>query len=270
MWSEFIERNPEMSTWSLLLFAWLLWGMSHPFFIINVPERLTKCSNRPQKPTVPALPQPIILQQHAKKTTEAAISSPLHLVAIPALPPPTVDTLPTTNLSTFSQSLKPFKTITLIPYSSNIYLRPCNRILPSDINTTGLTHLIFAFAAFDPVTFYITPVTQADYGLYPQFTSLKSKTLETWIAIGGSTFSQPGLMFNAWSDMTQSAANRAVFIQSLMQFFEDWGFQGVDLDWEFPGLSYLGGDSNDTENLVLLVKEMREAFGTKYGISSVL
>jgi chitinase len=113
-------------------------------------------------------------------------------------------------------------------------------------------------------------VTQADYGLYPQFTCLKSKTLETWIAIGGSTFSQPGPMFNAWSNMTQSATNRAVFIQSLMQFFEDWGFQGVDLDWEFPGVPYLGGDSNDTENLVLLVKEMREAFGTKYGISSVL
>lgn len=51
---------------------------------------------------------------------------------------------------------------------------------------------------------------------------------------------------------------------------EKWGFQGADLDWEYPASDVRGGRPEDTANLVLLVKEMRAAFGSKYGISSIL
>ena len=47
-------------------------------------------------------------------------------------------------------------------------------------------------------------------------------------------------------------------------------FQGADLDWEYPASPERGGKPADTANLVLLVKEMRAAFGTTYGLSSVL
>ena len=49
-----------------------------------------------------------------------------------------------------------------------------------------------------------------------------------------------------------------------------WGFQGVDIDWEFPAQPDYGGKVEDTANLALLVKEMRTAFGTKYGMSIAL
>lgn len=39
----------------------------------------------------------------------------------------------------------------------------------------------------------------------------------------------------------------------------------VDLDWEYPGSPERGGTEDDTANLVLLVQEMRAAFGTSYG-----
>ena len=47
-------------------------------------------------------------------------------------------------------------------------------------------------------------------------------------------------------------------------------FQGVDLDWEFPGQAVNGGNSNDKANLVSLLSEMRTSFGTDFGISLTL
>ena len=70
--------------------------------------------------------------------------------------------------------------------------------------------------------------------------------------------------------MASSSANRAAFISSLKSFMSKYGFQGVDLDWEYPGTSERGGVRADTENLVSLVSEMRAAFGTQYGISLTL
>ncbi|OJK00810.1 glycoside hydrolase family 18 protein [Aspergillus aculeatus ATCC 16872] len=94
-------------------------------------------------------------------------------------------------------------------------------------------------------------------------------TIETWISVGGWAFTDAGSTQTAWSNMVSSAANRAAFISSLEQFMITYGFDGVDLDWENPGASDRGGSSEDGANSVLLVKQMRSAFGTKYGISPV-
>ncbi|MCJ1479344.1 hypothetical protein MMC13_008029 [Lambiella insularis] len=70
--------------------------------------------------------------------------------------------------------------------------------------------------------------------------------------------------------MAATSGNRAAFISSVVAFMEKWGFQGVDIDWEYPATPVRGGQPEDTENLVSLVKEMRAAFGTNYGLSSIL
>lgn len=67
--------------------------------------------------------------------------------------------------------------------------------------------------------------------------------------------------------MTSTQTNRATFISSLQSFLSNHSFQGVDLDWEFPGIAARGGNSADKANFASLVSEMRTAFGTNYGIS---
>ncbi|KAH8797670.1 bacteriodes thetaiotaomicron symbiotic chitinase [Xylogone sp. PMI_703] len=152
--------------------------------------------------------------------------------------------------------------------ASNVRDRLCNRIDPAHINTTGLTHLYFAFASIDPQTFAVVPTDPEDEPIYSQFTSLKTSSLETWIGIGGFDFSDPGTATHTtWSDMCSNEANREKFISSLISFMEQYGFQGADLDWEYPANADRGGKPEDTGNYVSLVKEMRAAFGTKYGIS---
>ncbi|KAF2155198.1 glycoside hydrolase family 18 protein [Myriangium duriaei CBS 260.36] len=156
--------------------------------------------------------------------------------------------------------------------ANNLIDRACNKITPSQIDTTGLTHLNFAFAKFDPKTFAIVPGNPMHVDLYREFTALNKKNnLKTWIAIGGFDFSDAKeSTHTAWSNMTAFPETRAAFIKSLGDFMALYGFQGVDLDWEYPGTPERGGQRADTENLVSLVKEMRHAYGSTYGISLTL
>jgi chitinase len=147
--------------------------------------------------------------------------------------------------------------------------RGCDKIWPNQIDTTALTHLVFAFLFIDPRTFQVTPVdSQVDIPLYTEFTALKSRRLQTWIAVGGSALNDPNTpTYTTFSDMASTPENRAAFIRSIIAFMDKYGFQGVDLDWETPTLGYRGGRPVDFSNVVQLTREMRAAFGTKYGIS---
>ena len=49
-----------------------------------------------------------------------------------------------------------------------------------------------------------------------------------------------------------------------------YSFDGVDLDWEYPAADDRGGVGSDTANYVLLVQEMKSAFGSNYGLSMTL
>lgn len=112
--------------------------------------------------------------------------------------------------------------------------RVCMSKTPSDLDATGFTHLVFAFAYFHPTTFQITPMDAADIPLYSEFTGLKSRkaSLRTWIAIGGWSFNDPVNVPDtqrAFSDMSSSSESCAAFIRSCLQFMQTYGFDGVDL-----------------------------------------
>lgn len=54
---------------------------------------------------------------------------------------------------------------------------------PENIDTTGLTHLIFSFATIDPTTFAVNPMHPYDEKLYSDFLALKDGS-NKWIGIG--------------------------------------------------------------------------------------
>jgi chitinase len=86
------------------------------------------------------------------------------------------------------------------------------------------------------------------------------------ISIGGWT---RGENFHA---MALTAANRAIFIQSIIDFFKAYPFiDGIDIDWEYPGINRekdpndqydrgCPGGPEDTKNYTALLQEIRAAY----------
>jgi chitinase len=106
-----------------------------------------------------------------------------------------------------------------------------------------------------------------DEDLYPRFTNLKSYSpgMKVFISVGG--WDAGGAI---WSDMVSTEDNRATFIKSAVSFMRTYGFDGIDLDWEYPSASDRGGVAADKENLVTFLMELKTACGSKYGISATL
>ena len=60
-----------------------------------------------------------------------------------------------------------------------------------------------------------------------------------------------------YSSMAADASKRQVFIKSALEFILQHGFDGLDIDWEYP--AQRGGSPQDKVNFVTLLKEVREA-----------
>lgn len=51
--------------------------------------------------------------------------------------------------------------------------------------------------------------------------------------------------------MVSNTANRQAFISSLTNFMSTYGFDGVDIDWEYPGVSTIRDPLGCSERLTM-------------------
>jgi len=130
-------------------------------------------------------------------------------------------------------------------------------VSPSSLSTTGLTHVIYSFAGIVNGKLDAYNGVADEYSAYQDFNTLKSKGVKTLIAVGGWTFDQS--LFTA---VASTASTRDEFALSCVQFMEQHGFDGLDIDWEYPVTRQ--GVQEDYANLVLLMEALRSAFGTTY------
>lgn len=91
------------------------------------------------------------------------------------------------------------------------------------------------------------------YGCVKQLYLLKQqdRSLKVLLSIGGWTYS------SKFSTVAADITLRQNFVSSTVQLVTDWGFDGVDLDWEFNAYTPASGDA---QNFVQLLKEVRSAF----------
>ncbi|KAJ7155607.1 glycosyl hydrolases family 18-domain-containing protein [Mycena filopes] len=157
-----------------------------------------------------------------------------------------------------------------IPTKPTIELnhRACMSYTPEKISAETLTHINFAFALISS-SFNVVEMTEGDSDLWKRTTALKSRnpTLQVFLSIGGWTFNDPPTQ-KIFSDLVGSAANTKTFISSLLKVFEAYGFDGLDVDWEYPGASDRGGIPADTKNYVTFMAAVKQAFsGPGYGLT---
>jgi chitinase len=129
-----------------------------------------------------------------------------------------------------------------------------------EIPVDQLTHLNIAFGYIDK-EFRITNMDGMNADMYKNAGHLKAKNpdLKIIIALGGWTFSDPGPWQDIFPSLAATPSNRATFIKNLWGFLDEYGYDGVDIDWEYPGAKDRGGSEQDGANFVSLIKELRAA-----------
>jgi len=139
--------------------------------------------------------------------------------------------------------------------------KACEHMEPDEIPVNDLSHLIFAFGFITPDDYKITNMADVRPELFKDITFLKNKNpdLTIMIALGGWTHNDPGRFQKVFSTMVASSASRKKFIDNLLGFLSEYGFDGVDFDWEYPGAKDRGGTEADGVNYTQFLKELRAA-----------
>ncbi len=143
----------------------------------------------------------------------------------------------------------------------------------SDIPAASLTHVNYAFANLANGSIALgDPYADIDRfypgdcwnpgcrrGSFHQLELLKQRFphLRTLISVGGWTWS------GQFSDAVLTPTSRATFAQSIVDFVDQYGFDGADIDWEYPvsgGLASNVTRPQDRQNYTLFLQELRARF----------
>ena len=131
----------------------------------------------------------------------------------------------------------------------------------STLDATCLTHINYAHGRFkNPKTGDGGIVISEGGDLMKKVLALKEKkpTLKVMLMIGGW-----GEHADGFSEMAKDPAKRTEFCQSCKSHIDTYGFDGIDIDWEYPGggPSTNGQSAADPANFVLVLKELRQTIG---------
>jgi len=142
--------------------------------------------------------------------------------------------------------------------SWSVYRKGQGKFSVEDIDPTLCTHLVYAFAGLNSTTnsiYSLDPHYDITNGAYRRAIALKKRnpSLQVTIAVGGWTEGSAN-----YSAMARDVTKRKQFIDSVIAFIKEHKFDGLDLDWEYPGSR--GGSKDDKENFVKLCKELRSVF----------
>ncbi|WP_110291289.1 glycoside hydrolase family 18 protein [Lachnotalea glycerini] len=136
---------------------------------------------------------------------------------------------------------------------------------PNQINATKLTHINYAFANISSDLKLTLGYPDIDQNNIKLLNSLKNSNpdLKTLISVGGWNWS------DKFSDAALTDASRTAFANSCVDFINKYGFDGIDIDWEYPvsgGLATNKTRPADKKNFTLLLQKIREKLderGTK-------
>jgi chitinase len=126
---------------------------------------------------------------------------------------------------------------------------------PETLPLDKLTHIIFSFAKvignemkFENDSTAIMLIKLVDQ-------KKKHPHLKVMIACGGWGGS------GGFSEMARSVENRKKFVESVVRFIKEYKLDGLDIDWEYPGMTGIGNPyiPEDKENFTSLMRELKEA-----------
>uniref|UniRef100_A0A1B0D7M5 Chitinase n=1 Tax=Phlebotomus papatasi TaxID=29031 RepID=A0A1B0D7M5_PHLPP len=145
------------------------------------------------------------------------------------------------------------------------YRQGGGKFVPEDIDPELCTHIVYGFAVLNRETLTIQPHdswADLDNKFYERVVAFKKKGVKVTMAIGGWNDSAG----DKYSRLVLSPSARSRFVQHVREFIEKYGFDGLDLDWEYPVCWQVDcnkGSSNEKEGFVELVRELSREFRPK-------
>ncbi|KAL5005913.1 hypothetical protein ScPMuIL_017071 [Solemya velum] len=149
-----------------------------------------------------------------------------------------------------------FKRVCYFTSWSSKVEKPEARFEITDIDTSLCTHLIYAFAKIDTSNMRLMKYQDDDdsgqfdnKGRFYDFTRLKNQNpdLVTLLSVGGQSLSA------GFIHVVATSKTMRLFARNCVIFLRDRNFDGLDVDWEFPGDIY-------RDSFTTLLKVMREEF----------
>ncbi|KAK5624758.1 hypothetical protein RRF57_000476 [Xylaria bambusicola] len=184
--------------------------------------------------------------------TNSGLPTPTSIGGLPPPPPPPAS--------------GPFRGYKNAVYFTNWGISQEN-YLPQRLPVDDLSHVLYAFADITPNGTIISadPVVDLDqkypddnhwekghnaYGAVKQLYIHKkwNRQLKVLLSVGGGQYS------HKFAAATSTEMRRQTFAKSAVKLVTDWGFDGIDIDWEYPT------NEVEKERLVKLVAACRAAF----------
>ena len=133
-----------------------------------------------------------------------------------------------------------------------------------------LTHINYAFAElYVRDGKYVGFKLQGNESRFQQIVNVKKQhpELKLCLSFSHTVANSDNYQAGGFSVMSSTEEGRKAFAEDCLAFVRKWGIDGIDIDWEFPGISWSGhacDPAHDVENYTLLMKQLRATLGNQY------
>ncbi|KAJ8962574.1 hypothetical protein NQ318_000967 [Aromia moschata] len=129
----------------------------------------------------------------------------------------------------------------------------------SNVDSSLCTHVIYAFVGLGAdykITNLDTWESNDTYGYkgYTNLVGLKQSNPELKVLVSMGGWSEGS---KRYSELAEDPAKRQILAKDVLNFTQAYGFDGFDLDWEYPGLRDSAYPDQDQANYVELLKELK-------------
>lgn len=156
--------------------------------------------------------------------------------------------IPDASITTVTSSAVPEAALRRVCYYTNwAQYRSSRSFRPENIDASLCTHLIYSFATMEGNL--LKTFEYNDEAMYARFNAhrVTNPSLKTLLAVGGYNFGVVKM-----SAMLKTSVSRTEFANGALSFLRRHGFDGLDLDFEYPAAR--GSPAEDKQRFSLLVK----------------
>ena len=141
-----------------------------------------------------------------------------------------------------------------------------NRLPVDQIDWAHIDYVSYAFGLINPSTYEIELSAGSDKTLTSLVQAAHSQTpkKDIELSLGGWTGSEP------FSKAVSTDANRQKLAKGMVSAASKWDLDGIDIDWEYPGLPGAGNthSGDDTANYLKFLKVLRQQLPSNVTISA--